>query len=110
MTYTDAEIWWVIGLLGIGTYLIRFSFLGLIGNREMPEWVLRHLRYTPVAVLPGLVAPLVLWPDATGGNPDPARIAAAFVTVLVAWRRKNMLWGAAAGALTLGVLSMVSGV
>ena len=75
MTYSDAQIWTIIVLLGVGTFLIRFSFLGLIGSRKLPEWALRHLRYTPVAVLPGLVAPLVLFPAATDGNPDPARLA-----------------------------------
>ena len=105
MNYSEAQIWLIIALMGVGTYLIRFSFLGLVGNRKMPDWVLRHLRYTPVAVLPGLVAPLVLWPEATGGNPDPIRMAAAIATVLVAWWRKNMLWGAFAGAATLGSLS-----
>ena len=40
---------------GIGTFLVRFSFLGLIGNRDLPPWLLRHLRYTPVAVFPALV-------------------------------------------------------
>ena len=33
MTYSTAEIWTIIVILGIGTFLIRFSFLGLIGNR-----------------------------------------------------------------------------
>ena len=108
MNYTDAQIWWIIAFMGVGTYLIRFSFLGLVGNRKMPDWVLRHLRYTPVAVLPGLVAPLVLWPEATGGNPDPVRMTAAIVTVLIAWWRKNMLWGAFAGAVTLGFLSALT--
>ena len=96
MSYSDGAIWTVIFLLGIGTYLIRFSFLGIIGDRKMPDWVLRHLRYTPVAVLPGLVAPLVLWPDA-GANIDLLRVTAAFVTVGVAWWRKNLLWGFFAG-------------
>ena len=73
MTYAPSSIWLIILGMGVGTYLIRFSFLGLIGNRKMPDWVLRHLRYTPVAILPGLVAPLVMWPDATGGEPDPIR-------------------------------------
>ena len=68
MSYSDFEIWFLIVALGVGTFLIRFSFFGLIGNHEMPGWVLRHLRYTPVAVLPGLVAPLVLWPAAAGGT------------------------------------------
>ena len=60
-------IWTIIIVLGVGTYLIRFSFLGLIVGKDLPDWVLRHLRYTAVAVLPGSVAPLVLWPAATVG-------------------------------------------
>ena len=107
MSYGTATIWTIIALMGVGTYLIRFSFLGLIGDRKMPDWVLRHLRYTPVAILPGLVAPLVMWPQATGGEPDALRFAAAAVTVAVAWWWKNMLAGAAAGAVTLAVLLSV---
>ena len=107
MSYSTLNIWIIILALGVGTFLIRFSFLGLLGNREMPDWVLRHLRYTPVAVLPGLVAPLVLWPDATGGTADPARLAAAAVTIVVAWWRKSVLWGAGAGFATLAILLSV---
>ena len=105
MSYTDPAIWGIIVALGVGTFLIRFSFLGLIGDRQLPDWALRHLRYTPVAVLPGLVAPLVLWPDATGGETDPARLAAAAAAFGVAWWRKNVLWGVAAGAITLAALN-----
>lgn len=76
-------LWTIIILLGIGTFLIRFSFLGLIGSRPLPEWVIRHLRYTSVAVLPGLIAPLTVWPAATGGEPDPARLAAALVAFAI---------------------------
>lgn len=94
-------VWFVIFAMAIGSFLIRFSFLGLIGDRQMPEWVLRHLRYTPVAVLPGLVAPLVLWPAATGGNPDPARLAAALVTLAVGYFSKNVLAAILSGAATL---------
>ncbi len=81
MSASGSTIWLVIVLLGLGTFLIRFSFLGLIGDRPLPTWLLRCLRYTPVAVMPGLVAPLVLWPEATGGALDPARLIAAAVTV-----------------------------
>ena len=101
MTYTDAGIWALIIALGIGTFLIRFSFLGLIGARKMPDWVLRHLRYAPVAVLPGLVAPLVIWPDATGGNPDLARALAAMATLAAGLLTKSTIWAIAAGAITL---------
>lgn len=94
-------LWTVIAVLGVGTFLIRFSFLGIIGNRPMPVWLVRGLRYTAVAVLPGLVAPAVLWPPATGGETDPARLAAAVVTVAVGLFTRNMLAAIFAGAVTL---------
>lgn len=94
-------LWTVIIGLGIGSFALRFVFLGLVGNREMPEWLLRHLRYTAVAILPALVAPQVLWPGATGGEVDPARLAAAFVTFAVGVLTKHMLSAIIAGAVTL---------
>jgi len=97
MSYTDAQIWGIIALLGVGTFLIRFSFLGLVGDRELPEWLLRHLRYTAVAILPAMVAPLILWPEANDGDPDPARLAAAAVTIGVGLFLKNPILGIVAG-------------
>ena len=93
--------WTVIIGLGIGSFGLRFVFLGFIGDREMPEWVLRHLRYTAVAILPALVAPLVLWPQATGGEPDTARLAAAAATVGVGLITRNVFAAIGAGAGTL---------
>lgn len=90
MTASDATIWAVIAGLAVGTYLIRFSFLGLIGNRKMPDWVLRHLRYTAVTFIPAIAAPLVLWPAATGGEPDPARLAAGLATLAVGLLTRNV--------------------
>ena len=85
-------LWTVIILLGLGSFALRFVFLGLIGDRPLPAWVLRHLRYTAVAVLPGLVAPLVIWPQATGGALDAPRMAAALVTLGIGlWTRKVLL-------------------
>lgn len=101
MTYSTAEIWFIIAAMGVGTFAIRYSFLGLIGRKQLPEWVLRHLRYTPAAILPGLVAPLILWPDATGGEPDAARLLAAFATAVVAYLCKGPVRAIAVGALVL---------
>ncbi|MBS1301030.1 AzlD domain-containing protein [Loktanella sp. SALINAS62] len=98
---SDTTIWTVILLLGIGTFVIRFSFLGLIGTRPMPPLLLRLLRYTPVAVLPGLVAPLVLWPAATGGTPDPARLCAAAVAMAVGLWTRSVLPAVITGFATL---------
>jgi len=101
MTFSTTEIWFIIAAMGIGTFLIRFSFLGLIGDRPMPAIVLRLLRYTPVAVLPAMVAPLVVWPDATGGDFDPVRVTAAVVALIMGVWRKNVLWAIGSGAATL---------
>lgn len=95
------SLWTVIILLGLGSFGLRFAFTGLIGNRPLPPWVLRHLRYTAVAVLPGLVAPLVVWPAATGGTLDAPRMAAALVTLAAGYFLKNVILAIVLGALTL---------
>lgn len=99
--YSTLEIWVVILALGAGTFLIRYSFLGMIGDRPIPEWALRYLRYTAVAVMPGLVAPLVVWPGATDGQPDPARLMAAAVAIGVGVFTRNTLAAIVAGMVTL---------
>ncbi len=96
-----ATTWFIIFALGIGTFALRFVFIGIIGDRDLPPWVLRHLRYTAVAVLPGLVAPLVLWPAATNGQPDAPRLAAALVTLGVGYLTKNVIYAILGGAATL---------
>jgi branched-subunit amino acid transport protein len=105
MTYSTTEIWALIGAIGIGTYVIRFSFLGLVGSRAMPDWAMRLLRYAPVAVLPGLVAPAVMWPDGDAAM-DPARLVAAAVTVLIGWRSGNLVAAIFAGGGTFALLSL----
>ena len=105
MTIDPQSVWITIAALAVGTFLIRFSFLGLVGNRPLPPWVLRHLRYTPVAVIPALVTPLVLWPAATGGEPDAARLLAAGATVLAGGLTRSVFAAILAGgaALYLGL-------
>lgn len=98
---SDPKIWLVIVLLGIGTYLIRFSFLGLIGDRDLQPFTQKLLRFVPVAVMPGLVAPLVVWPQATEGAPDPARLLAAAAALIVGAATKSVLWAVIAGLVTL---------
>ena len=104
MQASATEIWVIIVVLGVGTYLIRWSFLGALGDRDLPNWMLRMLRYTPVAVLPALVAPLVVWPAATGGNADPVRMAAAAATVAVGVLTRNVMLAILAGGITLAGL------
>lgn len=98
--------WLVVVVLGIGTYLIRLSFLGLLGNRPLPLWLVRSLRYTAVAAL---VAPAVLWPPATAGALDPVRLGAIAVTVLAGVLTRNMIAAIGAGGVTFYLLPVMLG-
>ena len=82
----DGDFWLLTIGLGIGTYLIRFSFLGLMGGRSLPDWALVHLKYVGAAIFPAMITPLVLWPAATGGSFDPARLLAAAAAFVVGMR------------------------
>src|SRR6056297_1113009 len=93
-------LWTVIAGIGIGSFALRFAFIGLVGDRPLPGWLLRHLRYTAVTVIPALVAPLVIWPPATGGETAPARLAAA-----LARRAGSVSPPVAGGQITSGATS-----
>jgi branched-subunit amino acid transport protein len=101
MTYSTWQIWGIIAGLGLGSYLLRLSFLGIVGNRDLPPWVLRHLRYTAVAIMPGMITPLILFPQATGGTLDPVRLGAALATLAISFWTKNAVLTIFGGAAVL---------
>lgn len=110
MTQVDpTQMWTIIIGLAIGSFALRFIFIGFVGNRPMPAWVLRHLRYTAVAILPALIAPLVVWPSATGGQPDLARLSAGAIAIVVGLITKNVLAAIFSGAATLYALLYLLG-
>ncbi|GHA56406.1 membrane protein [Amylibacter ulvae] len=101
MTLTQGTIWFIIIGLGLGTFLIRFSFLGIIGDRELPKWFLRHLNFVAVAVMPGLIAPMVVWPAATDGVLDAPRMLAALAAFAFGIWRKSVIAAVLAGFIVL---------
>lgn len=101
MIETDT-LWFIIFALGIGSFLLRFSFLGLVGDRPLPPWALRYLRYTAVAIIPALIGPLVAFSNEAGTGPDPLRLGAAIITLGVGIVTKSVIFAILAGA---GVLA-----
>lgn len=102
MTEFDRTTLWIIIIaLGLGSFGLRFIFLGLLGDRPLPAWLLRHLRYTGVSILPALIAPLILWPPATGGETDPARLLAAGAAVLTGLITRNIVVAITTGSVVL---------
>lgn len=101
ITASPATVWFVIIGLAVATYLIRFSFLGLLDGEKMPQWLERHLKFVGVAVMPGIAAPAVFWPEATGGEPDLARLLAAAAALGIGIWRRSVLASVLAGLITL---------
>ena len=94
----DTLIWSVIGALALATYAIRYSFIGLIGDRRLPPVLVEALGFVPVTVLPALVAPAV-FTDADGALAlDAARVLAAGATVAVGIWLRSILPALVAGS------------
>jgi branched-subunit amino acid transport protein len=98
--------WLIIGLIGAGTFLTRLSFIGIIGERQIPGWCLPPLRYVAPAVLAALVAPAVILND---GSVDLSpvtnpRLLAAVLAGIVTWRLKNVVWAILVGMTALWLL------
>ena len=86
------NLWGVMLLGGLITYLTRLSFIALFGKISVPPLVQRALRYVPPAVLSAIIFPELLLPtgklDVSLGN---TRLLAGLVAVLVAWRTRSAL-------------------
>lgn len=87
---TSFEIWTLILGLGVVTYLIRFSFLGLLAGREVPAGLRRALGFVPVTVLPALTLPMVLVEDGVM-TAEPGRVIAATAGLAVGIATRHMI-------------------
>jgi len=95
---TDAPIasrvvWLLIAVLGAGTFLIRVSFIELLGVLENPpDWLEDALRFIPAAVLTAIVLPHIVTLDGSlTVSIDEGKFLAGAVAAVVAWRTENML-------------------
>lgn len=95
------NLWMVIIAMGLVTYAIRLTPILLLGRFGLPPLAWRALRYVPPAVLSAIVFPAVLMSgDSPVVSPFNARLVAALVAGVVAWRTKSVFWTIAAGMAT----------
>jgi len=84
------NIWLTMLLAGLVTFIIRLSFIQIIGHRSIPPLLQRALRLVPPAVLTAIIFPEVFLSsgqlDLSFGN---ARLLAGLLATLVAWRTRN---------------------
>jgi branched-subunit amino acid transport protein len=97
-SYADPTLWGVIVVIGVATYLIRVSFIGLFGYLgDVPPSVERALRYVPAAVLAALVLPSFITLEAGAGGLAADRLVGGALAAGVAWRTGNVFATMAAG-------------
>jgi branched-subunit amino acid transport protein len=98
------NIWLIMIALAIGTFLIRVSFIVLLGSREIKPMFSRALRFVPASVLCALVIPQILSRDRSilisVANPQ---LLAGIIAAVVAWRTKNILLTILSGMIVLWV-------
>ena len=101
-----AAAWWpalVVG--GLLTFLIRLSFIALLGGVEVPPLLTRALRFVPAAVLTAIIVPeLVLRDGAVDLSPGNLRLWAGLLATGVALKTRSVALTIVAGMVVLWLL------
>ncbi len=101
------NIWLVMLLGGLITFLIRFSLIYLFGKFKIPETMQKTLRYVPPAVLSAIIFPELFLHDGTLNlSFDNTRLLAGLIAIAVAWFSKNTLITIIAGMVALLLLQL----
>lgn len=106
-SFGPGAIWALVVLIGVGTWMIRLSFVALFGRVDtIPPTVMRILALIPAAVLAAIVAPALTH---SSGSLDLGtdRFFAGVMAALVAWRTKNVLATIGVGMGALWILQLI---
>ncbi|MGC8494924.1 MAG: AzlD domain-containing protein [Syntrophobacteraceae bacterium] len=103
----EPEMLWVIILgIGLGSFLIRFSFLWLFGRGSVSPRVERVLRFVPASALSALVLPSFVFGQQAPFSFENPRLWAGAVAALIAWKSRSVLLTIAAGMVCLWLFSL----
>ena len=102
--------WLAIIGLAVGTFAIRYSFIGLLAGKKLPQRFERALQLAVPAIFAALVVPLILLHAGEFNlNVRWPHIFAALVTGIHAWWRGGMLISLVIGMVTLhGLLGIAA--
>ena len=100
----------MIAGMALVTFAVRYPVLALVGKIDLPEPVLRALRFVPPTILAAIIVPDILLKDgALYIAADNSYLVAGIVTGLVAWRSKNLLLTIVLGMVKNLLLTIVLG-
>jgi len=97
--------WLIILIVGLASYLIRLSFIGILGRVAVPAYVERPLRFVAPAVLAAIAIPELVAPSgAIDFGLDNLRLVAGVIAITVAWKTRSMGPTIVAGMVSLWLL------
>ncbi len=106
MNISEGSLWLIIGLVGLGTFALRSSFIMLFKEGNQPQWLSRALRYVAPAMLATiLTSSLLTSRENLSAELSQNRFIAVTVAALVAWRSKSLLWTILTGMVLLWLLN-----
>ncbi len=90
---STAQSWIVVIGLAVGTFLIRYSFIGLFADRDMPPWLERALKLMVPAIFAAIVfsGVVMVGGQVAGLNQWPRYAAASIALVAAIAARGSML-------------------
>ena len=97
--------------MALVTFGVRYPVLALIGRFNLPEPLLRLLRYVPAAVLAAIILPALVY-DGEGQlalRLDNSYLIAGILSALIAWRSKHILLTIIAGMAIFLLLRLLNG-
>jgi branched-subunit amino acid transport protein len=95
--------------VGIGTFVMRLSFVELYGRWRIPTLLSRALAYVPASVLSALVLPAVVYPHGQGEFAfDNPQIPAAIIAGWIAWKTRSTVLTLAVGMTALWGFKLIA--
>jgi branched-subunit amino acid transport protein len=100
------QSWLVVLALGVGTFLIRYSFIGLFAKREMPVWLDRSLKLMVPAIFAAIVASgiAISAGQFAGWANWPRYLAAAIAFAVARYTQGNLLLTVTSGMAALHLI------
>lgn len=106
MRYDAISLWLIIVAVGLGTFLIRFSFIWVLGRGKVHPTLQRLLQFVPPAVLAALIMPSFIISPQGVVSLSNARLWAGLIAALVAWKTKSVVLTIVTGLVVLWVLPL----
>jgi branched-subunit amino acid transport protein len=99
------NLWLILILGGLGTYLLRLSFILIFQHVKMPEFMEKILRLVPPAVFSAIVLPELLVRDGSVQfSVTNLRLIAGLLAAVIALKTRNVLITIASGMVILWLL------